>query len=181
MTCQLGGCLFFRGLHPHCGLNWLSPSVAGIGTYIAYPTSQESGLTSPFQLLISFSMVPSLFVDQPISDHHSSGNREVHGDASHLHVRVNDVSCRYPPSFVLLNSIQIFGTLSMGSRMACDILISVSLVYYLNKWRSGVRRYTFSIIPNILELILFHQQNRECNWQDHCLRCRRRRGYQVGA
>ncbi|KAF4596907.1 hypothetical protein EYR38_008298 [Pleurotus pulmonarius] len=63
--------------------------------------------------------------------------QEVHGDASHLHIRVND----------------IIGTLSMGSRMACDILISISLVYYLSKWRSEIRR-TENIIDGIIVYVV---------------------------
>lgn len=63
--------------------------------------------------------------------------QEVHGDAGHLHIRVND----------------IFGTLSMGSRMACDILISISLVYYLNKWRSEIRR-TENVIDGIIVYVV---------------------------
>ncbi|KAL4255151.1 hypothetical protein AB1N83_013087 [Pleurotus pulmonarius] len=61
----------------------------------------------------------------------------VQGNASHLHMHVND----------------ILGTLALGNGMACDILISVSLVYYLNKWRSEIRR-TENIIDSIIVYVV---------------------------
>ncbi|KAF4579989.1 hypothetical protein EYR36_001809 [Pleurotus pulmonarius] len=63
--------------------------------------------------------------------------RGVQGNASHLHMHVND----------------ILGTLALGNGMACDILISVSLVYYLNKWRSEIRR-TENIIDSIIVYVV---------------------------
>ncbi|KAG9225238.1 hypothetical protein CCMSSC00406_0007069 [Pleurotus cornucopiae] len=37
--------------------------------------------------------------------------------------------------------------------MACDILISISLVYYLNKWRSEIRR-TENVIDGIIVYVV---------------------------
>ncbi|KAF4596944.1 hypothetical protein EYR40_007394 [Pleurotus pulmonarius] len=111
--------------------------VAGIGIYATHLIFLDHLFIPRSQLLISFSMTAYSVVDPLISNHRLPGHREVHGDAGHLHIRIND----------------IFGTLSMGSRMACDILISVSLVYYLSKWRSEIRR-TENIIDGIIVYVV---------------------------
>ncbi|KAF9493286.1 hypothetical protein BDN71DRAFT_1591196 [Pleurotus eryngii] len=99
--------------------------VRGIYTYRVWIMSEKNRpLLSILILLITCQLVTGIAFDTL---------QEVQGDASHLHIRVND----------------ILGALSMGNGMACDILISISLVYYLNKWRSEVRR-TENIIDRII-------------------------------
>ncbi|KAF7424891.1 hypothetical protein PC9H_010202 [Pleurotus ostreatus] len=103
--------------------------VQGIYTYRVWIMSEKNRLLlCTLILLMTCQLVAGIAFDIL---------QEVHGDAGHLHIRVND----------------IFGALSMGSRMACDILISISLVYYLNQWRSEVRR-TENVIDRIIVYVV---------------------------
>ncbi|KAJ8692085.1 hypothetical protein PTI98_009426 [Pleurotus ostreatus] len=120
--------------------------VQGIYTYRVWIMSEKNRLllctlillmTCQLGAYLCSSHTESLVTRLPVAGIAFDILQEVHGDAGHLHIRVND----------------IFGALSMGSRMACDILISISLVYYLNQWRSEVRR-TENVIDRIIVYVV---------------------------
>ncbi|KAF7424884.1 hypothetical protein PC9H_010195 [Pleurotus ostreatus] len=60
----------------------------------------------------------------------------------------------------LLHSVMsnAFGTAEFGSTVACDLLISASMAYYLNKRRSGIRRTENLVDRLIVYVIGIHQQ-----------------------
>ncbi|KAG9225226.1 hypothetical protein CCMSSC00406_0007057 [Pleurotus cornucopiae] len=89
------------------------------------------------KLAISVTTPPAALVLLTVVSEGMSILQQINGDVSLLHS-------------VMSNA---FGTAEFGSTVACDLLISASMAYYLNKRRSGIRK-TENLVDRLIVYVI---------------------------